>query len=360
VIKVDLYLIWLTKVFNRYDKIYDFLKSENIEEIFNKSNNLGFSDNLKVKLNSLSLKDDSKREYEYCINNGIKLLTFTSEDYPVNLKNIPSPPPLLYYKGTLNPKDECAISIVGSRNYTEYGHLCTKKFAYELASSSITIISGMAKGIDGFAHKYALSAGGRTIAVLGTGVNVPYPAEHKNLYNEIIENGAVISEFPINTTAYPQNFPTRNRIVAGLSLGTLVIEAAEKSGSMITARLSGEYGRNTYAVPGSILSKHSSGTNTLIKDGCKIVTCTKDILEDIFLEINQLLPPPEQLTLFSPTNLSEKEKKIYSSLSLEPVLIDNIAEKLDMPLSEILEILSILELEGYIKQLPGQKYIIST
>ena len=185
------------------------------------------------------------------------------------------------------------------------------------------------------------------------------PPISEKLYNEIIENGAVISEFPINTPAFPQNFPIRNRIVAGLSLGTLVIEAKEKSGSMITAGLCGDYGRNIYAVPGSIFDSTSDGTNSLIKDGAKIVTNSQDILEDIYTEISQIAPKPQQLTLFTPSNLSNKEQEIYSLLSLEPTLVDEMITKTNISLSEILEILTILELKGYVNQLPGQKYVIN-
>lgn len=359
---MDLYFLWLSKVFPTYSKFYDFLSRADVKEVFDSNvlPDFDVSDELRLKLTSVKLKDEAKRDYEYCINNDIKLLCFDSKDYPINLSTMPSPPPLLYYKGNLLPRDECAVSIVGSRKYTEYGNVVTKKLAYELASCNITIVSGMARGIDGFAHKYAINANGRTIAVLGTGINVIYPTEHSKLYNEIIENGAVISEFPLNTQAVPKNFPIRNRIVAGLSLGTIVIEGALKSGSMITARLAGEFGRNVYAVPGNIFNSQSFGTNELIKDGAKIVTCSNDILVDIYNELNQIVPRPKQLTLFTPTNLSEEESKIYSELSLEPIFIDSIRQKLNMPLNKILETLTILELQGYVKQLPGQKYIITT
>lgn len=357
---MELYLIWLTKIFNKYDDIYEFLQNENIEDVFklNKTNS-ELSETVKSKLFSQKLKDEAKYEYDYCLKNNIKLLTFNSKEYPVNLSHIPIPPPLLYYKGELAPKDECAISIVGSRNFTEYGNFATKKIASELASAGITIISGMAIGIDTFAHTYALSQKGRTIAVLGSGINTIYPAQNKKLFYEIIENGAVISEFPINMLAFPQNFPVRNRIVAGLSLGTLVVEAKLKSGSMITAGLAGEYGRNIYAVPGSIFDVSSEGTNALIKDGAKIVTNAQDILEDIYTEIGQIVPKPTQISMFTPYNLTETEQEIYSLLSLEPILVDTLITKTTIPLAKVLETLTILELNGYIKQLPGQKYQIN-
>ena len=356
---MELYLIWLTKIFHKYQDIYNFIDAEDIENVFNSNSiNLELPESIKSSLLSSKLKDEAKYEYDYCLKNGIKLITFNSPEYPVNLSHIPSPPPLLYCKGNILPKDECAISIVGSRKFTEYGRTATKKLAFELASSGVTIVSGMALGIDSFSHTYALSSGGRTIAVLGTGIDIIYPIQNKKLYYEIIENGAVISEFPIHTQAFPKNFPIRNRIVAGLSLGTLVIEAKEKSGSMITAGLCGDYGRNIYAVPGSIFDCTSSGTNSLIKDGAKLVTTSKDILEDIYTEISQIAPP-QQLTLFAPSNLSNKENEIYSLLSLKPILIDEIITKTTLPLSEILETLTVLELNGYVTELPGQKYVIN-
>lgn len=356
---MELYLIWLTKIFHKYQDIYNFIDSEDVEKAFSSNSlNSEFPEAIKNKLFSSKLKDEAKYEYDYCLKNSIKLISFNSTEYPINLSHIPSPPPLLYCKGNILPKDECAISIVGSRKFTEYGRVATKKLSTELASSGVTIISGMALGIDTFAHTYALLAGGRTIAVLGSGINIVYPAQNKKLYTEIIENGAVISEFPINTPAFQQNFPIRNRIVAGLSLGTLVIEAKKKSGTMITAGLCGEYGRNVYAVPGSIFDSTSDGTNSLIKDGAKIVTTSQDILEDIYTEISQITPP-KQLSLFTPANLSDKENKIYSLLSLTPILIDEIVTKTTLPLSEILETLTILELNGYVTELPGQKYVIN-
>ena len=358
---MEFYILWLSKIFNNNKKLYEFIDKFNVKNVFESPlSEFNLPEELKIKLASYKIKDDAKQEYEYCINNNIKLLYFNSKNYPINLQNIPYPPPILYYKGTLLPKDECSVSIVGSRKYTEYGNLVTKKLAYELASCGITIISGMARGIDGFAHKYAISGNGRTLAILGSGINVIYPQEHSKLYNEIIENGAVISEFPINTPPQPQNFPLRNRIVAGLSLGTIVIEAAKKSGSMITARLAGEYGRNIYSVPGSIFSSQSSGTNSLIKDGAKMVTCSEDILEDIYCELSQIIPKPKQLTLFTPTNLSPTESKIYSQLSIGPITIDEISSKINIAVPNILETLLVLELQGYVKQLPGQKYIIAT
>jgi len=355
-------MLWLTKIFNgKSSELNKFLNLISPEEAYNSDINklktLNFSDELIEKLLCIKLKDTAKYEFEFCQKENIKIIDFKSEDYPYNLLNIPHPPILLYYKGTLSPKDEISISIIGSRKYSEYGKACTKNFSYELASNGITVISGMAYGIDSFAHSYTIQAGGRTIAVLGSGIDIIYPSENKKLYYDIIENGAVISEFPLHTAPISKNFPIRNRIVAGMALGTLVIEANKKSGTMITARLAAEAGRNVYAVPGQIFSPTSLGTNLLIKDGAKIVTSISDITEDIYSEISQVIP--KQLSFFSKPELNEEESIIYDKLSLNPISIDKLSESINLPFSKILATLSMLDLQGYIKELPGKQYVIN-
>ncbi len=361
---MNFYMLWLTKVFDLHisellkfisvisPKHAYYLTLDNIKK-FN------LNEELENKLLSEKIKDDAKREFEFCQKENIKILDITSSDYPYNLLNTPTPPVLLYYKGTLIPKDEVSVSIVGSRKYTEYGRFCTEKFSSELAKAGITTISGMAYGIDTFAHTYTVKEKGRTIAVLGSGINVIYPVGNKKLYFDIIENGAVISEFPLNTPPIPKNFPIRNRIVAGLSMATLVIEASKKSGTMITARLAAESGRNVYAVPGQIFSRNSVGTNLLIKDGVKPATCTLDIIEDIYPEISKKLPTSTQLSLFEPKNLSKNESIIYNKLSLTPTSIESLVENVDLPITEITSTLTLLEINGYIKSLPGKQYVIS-
>ncbi len=361
---MNFYMLWLTKVFNVSNvKLMEFSSIIPPNVAYNSTKEdfeeLNIPENLIEKLLSTKIKDEAKRDFEFCEKENIKIIDITSNEYPFNLFNIPSPPPILYCKGTLLPQDEISISIVGSRKYSEYGMLCTKKFAYELAKCGISIISGMASGIDSFAHKYALEAKGRTIAVLGNSVNIIYPEENKKLYYDIIQNGAIISEFPLNTAPLPKNFPVRNRIVAGMSLGTLVIEANKKSGTMITARLAAEAGRNVYAVPGSIFSQSSLGTSSLIKDGAKITTSTEDIIEDIFFEISKKLPRSEQISLFDTPKLSDKENVIYKKLSLMPTTIDNLVCDTKLPISELISILSMLEINGYIKSLPGRQYVIN-
>lgn len=358
------YMLWLTKVFGLHiseltkfisvisPKDAYYLTLDNIKE-------LKLTEELENKLLSKKIKDDAKIEFEFCQKENIKILDITSNDYPYNLLNTPTPPVLLYYKGTLLPQDEISVSIVGSRKYTEYGKICTQKFSSELTKAGVTTVSGMAYGIDTFAHTYTLKEKGRTIAVLGSGINVIYPEENRKLYFDIIENGAVISEFPLNTPPISKNFPIRNRIVAGLSMATLVIEANKKSGTMITARLAAESGRNVYAVPGQIFSQSSAGTNLLIKDGAKPATCTLDIIEDIYPEISENLPKSAQLSLFEPKNLSKSESIIYSKLSLNPTSVESLVENVDLPVSEINSALTLLEISGYIKSLPGKQYVVS-
>jgi len=211
---------------------------------------------------------------------GIRVLTLESPDYPSNLKNIYDPPPVLYLKGSLLPDDTLALGVVGSRTATAYGLKTAQELALGLASRGITVVSGMARGIDTMAHTGALAGGGRTIAVLGSGIDVVYPPENKRLYEKIQKSGAVISEFIPGTKPLAGNFPARNRIISGLSLGVIVVEAAEKSGSLITADFALEQGREVFAVPGNISSGQSVGTNNLIKQGAKIVTRIEDILEE--------------------------------------------------------------------------------
>lgn len=355
-------MLWLSKVFGaKYNDFKNFLNIVSPKDAYTYKRsdleNLKLNAELIEKLLSKKIKEEANLDFEFCQKQNVKIIDITSDNYPYNLRNTPAPPPLLYYKGTLLPKDEVSLSIIGSRKYTEYGKACTKKFAHELSEAGVTIVSGMAYGIDSFSHIYSLKNGGRTLAVLGTGIDVIYPKENTFLYHNIIENGAVISEFPLHTAPISSNFPIRNRIVAGISLGTLVIEGNKKSGTMITARLAAEAGRNVYAVPGQILTPSSEGTNSLIKDGAKIVTCTQDILEDIYLELSQ--SAPKQLTLFEKPKLSDNENLIYNKLSLNPTHIDNLLETINLPFGEIAATLSMLELQGYIKELPGKTYVIN-
>jgi DNA processing protein len=287
---------------------------------------------------------------------GFKLVSITDDGYPKNLSEIYHPPSILYFHGEFAARDELALAIVGTRAADRYGRLVTERFASELASMGITIVSGMARGIDSVAHQAALKSGGRTIAVLGSGLDVVYPPENRDLYNQISANGAVISEFPLGSDPDAVNFPKRNRIISGLSLGVLVIQASEKSGSLITASFALEQNREVLAVPGNIGSKLSRGTNTLIKRGAKLV----DSVDDIVAEVDPFrrLKPIE--LCFDIRDILEKlnkdEKRIFSIVKNEPIHIDDIITQSGFEPHSVLSTLLSLELEGLITQLPGKMF----
>lgn len=302
---------------------------------------------------------------------GLEIITIEDDKYPCYLKSIYDPPVVLYVKGTIVP-DENAIAIVGSRNATFYGNEIAEEFAFRLACMGIAIVSGMARGIDSSAHKGALKARGRTIAVLGCGHDIVYPAENKKLMEEISNNGAVISEFLPGTQPIAMNFPLRNRIISGLSIGTMIVEAAEKSGSLITAEYAIEQGREVFAVPGNINSINSRGTNKLIKDGAKITTCIEDILEELNIyNINAGLAGKnnyderkenkENRGLFDKTSikgLSPEELQIVELLMYEPTHIDILVNKTGYSIERINTVMTMLELKGIVEQLPGKIFKI--
>ena len=289
----------------------------------------------------------------------IKVLTLLSQNYPKNLLKIYDPPPVIYYKGEILPADDQALAVVGSRRMTAYGREATERLVSQLVLANLTIVSGMARGIDGAAHQAALDMEGRTIAVLGCGVDVIYPFENRKLYEKIIEdNGAVISEFPPGTKPEPFHFPQRNRIIAGLALGVLVIEAAEKSGSLITANFAADLGREVFAVPGPINYPTAAGTANLIKTGAKLVTNVDDILEElkIKLDVRFKMEDVRKKKRFKTENLnlrigSEEEKIILKILDTEPKHVDQIVRESKLPASKILATLSLMELSGLVKQL---------
>ncbi|GKX28996.1 DNA processing protein DprA [Vallitalea longa] len=291
--------------------------------------------------------------YDRLNKNNINFYSTDNYMYPENLKNIYDYPYGIYVKGELSANSPI-IAIVGARRCTEYGREIAKYFARELAKMGIIIISGMARGIDTAAHKGALEGGGKTYAVLGCGVNICYPKENYMLMNKISENGALISEFPVNQIPKAGNFPLRNRIISGISDGVLIVEAASKSGSLITADQALEQGKDVYSIPGRITDKLSEGTNHLIKMGAKMVTNIDDILEEFSYKYsNEKQKNSENITL----GLAEIEKIVYSCLSLEPLFIDDIHSKSNIPIDELGLILTKLELKGVIKQLPNKYFI---
>ncbi len=279
----------------------------------------------------------------------IKIISYLEQGYPENLKSISHAPPVLFMRGEISEQDSKALAIIGTRQPTPYGKLVAEKFSYELAELGITIVSGLARGIDTSAHLGALKAKGRTIAVLGCGLDVYYPPENKKLYDEISEHGAVISEFNLGTTPYAMNFPKRNRIISGLSLGVLAVEAPADSGVLNTVTWAADQGREVFAVPGAINQKTSIGTNQLIKDGAKPVTSVQDICQ----ELNIAYEKKEKQNM----PVSDLEKKILELLDSEPLYPDQITELTKESIAVILPQLLSLEIKGLIKQLPGNKYI---
>ncbi len=285
----------------------------------------------------------------------IHLITYWDVEYPSLLKRIPDPPVLLYIKGNADLAASDGIAIVGTRNPTSYGRRIAENLSRSLAGYGIPIISGMARGVDTAAHRGALKAGGVTFAILGCGVDVVYPAENVALYNTILENGAVISDFPIGTEPAAPNFPKRNRIISGLSLGTVVVEAGHKSGALITGYLALEQNREVFAVPGPVSSMQSKGPNRLIKQGAKLVENAEDILQEIPRWKTRLKaepPPPPPLEA-----MGETERRLWDQLSGEPVHIDSLAEACGLSTSESLSTLLGLEIKGFVKQLSGMKFV---
>ncbi len=276
---------------------------------------------------------------------GIKVFSSQDRDYPANLRKISDPPPVLYVKGQILPQDDLAIAVVGARYATTYGNQVTQKLVKELVSAGLTIVSGMARGIDSFAHRAAIEVGGRTIAVLGNGVDLVYPPENKNLYEQIIKNGAVVSEFPLGFPSVPSNFPARNRIISGLSLGVLVTEAAVNSGSLITAGCAAEQDREVFAVPGPINSKMSEGANKLLKEGVHPVTEVADVLEILRVEKVQ-----RQISQSQGVKSKDKtEIAILKTLEGEARHVDKIVLETGLPIDKVTASLSMMELTGMIK-----------
>lgn len=300
--------------------------------------------------------DETKQTLRRLREKNIRIMTVLDEHYPVLLKEIAQPPWVLYVLGSVSLlKDPAAIAIVGTRRPTPYGKKVAHRLAYGLAERRFTVVSGMALGIDAEAHKGALAAGGRTVAVLGCGVDVIYPKSNRPLYRELIHSGAVISEFPPGTAPRPGHFPQRNRIISGLSRGTVVVEAQEKSGSLITADMSVDQNRDVFAVPGPITSSRSVGTNRLIQQGAVCVTSVEDILAeypDMAAKTNQ----PVQ-TAAAHAQLTMEEAAVLEHLEAEPVHLDELCSLTSLSVTELHPVLLSLQVKRLIKQLPGQQFV---
>jgi DNA processing protein len=285
---------------------------------------------------------------------GAHVLTWESPDYPELLRQIPDPPPVLFVKGELTPADEWAVAMVGTRKATAYGKEVARQLSGALARNHVTVVSGMARGIDGTAHRAALEAGGRTVAVLGCGVDRVYPPEHRQLARDIAENGALISDYPLGTRPEGKNFPPRNRIISGLSRGVIVVEAGLRSGALITADFAADQGRDVFAVPGNIYSPGSKGCNRLLRDGASIVTEVRDVLE--MLHLDQLAEKQVARAVL-PENATEAT--IFEQLSHEPCHVDELARAIELPIEEINSTLVMMELKGMVRQVGALQYVLA-
>jgi len=342
----------------RFYKLLEYFGSADIAwqaksgEIFRILNlNPKISSRISEEKNNINPEQELDLIYKHKVN----VLTLEDALYPENLKTIHYPPPVLYFKGTIKESDKNSISIVGSRKATYYGKMVAEKLSKDLSLAGLTIISGMARGIDTAAHKGVLSVNGRTIAVLGCGIDHIYPPENRRLAQEIEASGAVISEFSLSTLPERQNFPRRNRIISGLSLGTVVVEAAEKSGALITADFALDQGREVFAIPGNINSPLSNGSHNLIKQGAKLVNNYQDILEEIHTVLPKITTVKE--IAIKDASLGEKEKKIYRLITKEPIQIDEIIETSKLSAGKVSEILLNLELKDLIKEIEGKRFI---
>ena len=324
----------------------------------------GISKEIATAITSFKDWDKVKKELDLIDKNKFNIITYQDERYPQNLLNIYGRPPYIYVRGNLN-KDDINIAIVGSRQASTYGRYTTERISRELALKGVTVVSGMARGIDSAAHRGAIAAHGKTIAILGSGLDVIYPPENKKLYEDIIQNGAVISEFPLGTPPRSTNFPARNRIISGMSYGVVIVEAGEKSGSLITARLALEQGREVFAVPGSIDAAGSRGTNKLIKQGAKLIENIDDILEEILPQIEQTtaLKPPwtsdvEDMANKNVETLNEIDQIIFDIVTKSRIHIDDLISSTGLSSADILGALTTMELKGIIQQHPGKYFLL--
>ena len=307
---------------------------------------------------SVDLAGELKRVQEY----GCHVLIQDDADYPASLRQIYDPPLVLYVKGALTAKDKSAVAMVGSRMTTHYGIETARKLAYQLAYVGVTVVSGGARGIDTAAHQGALAARGRTVVVLGTGINVVFPPENRELFERAAANGAVVTQFPFNRNGDRQSFAIRNRIIAGLTLGTVVVEADLHSGALITSNFATEYGRQVFAVPGRVDSPRSKGCHDLIKKGAKLCEGAEDVLSEfeyLFPGTNRP-PSPGETGILPALELSDNEQLVYDSLSREESAIDEVIRRSGLPSSAVSVALLGLEMKRAVKQLPGKLFVRNT
>ena len=285
---------------------------------------------------------------------GVQVVTWPDDAYPPNLRQAYNAPPVLYVRGSLETRDEWAVAVVGTRRASVYGKEAARMVCAGLAQAGVTVVSGMAQGIDTVAHRACLDAGGRTIAVLGCGVDVVYPAQNARLAGEIVERGALISEYALGTQPDSRNFPPRNRIISGLTLGTVVVEGDMGSGALITAGFALEQGRDVFAVPGNIFARASRGTNHLIQQGAKLVTQVGDVLEELNLT---MVSEQAQARTVIPEN--KTEAVLLERLSAEPIHVDALGRALDLPIAQVTSTLALMELKGMVRQVGGMSYVLA-
>lgn len=312
---------------------------------------IGVSDKLVSEFSEFRNHFDFSSYFAKLSKIGVSVATVTDKNYPEKLKQTDDAPIVLYIKGELKNVDELSIAIVGSRKVTSYGREVAEKISSELAAAGVTIISGLALGVDGVAHRAALEVGGRTIAILGNGLDQIYPPSHRELAQKITEHGALISEYPLGHSALPMNFPYRNRIISGMSLGVVVIEGTEKSGTLLTASHAARQGREVFAVPGPITSPNAAAPNLLIKQGAKVVTNVNDILEE--LDIKHQTSSIKHRELLPET---EEERLIFQLIEIEPLHVDEIIRRVELDGGLVLSTLTTMELKGIVKNIGGNVY----
>jgi DNA processing protein len=312
----------------------------------------GLSSKLIETLLQVRNSDLLPRVWEYIQTHNISVLTWDDSDYPRRLKEIELPPPVLYTRGSLLDEDQWAVAIVGTRRITAYGRQVAEEISGALAQNGITIVSGMARGVDVIAHQAALESGGRTLAVLGNGVDRIYPPENRHVAEQIINHGALISDYPIGTAPDAANFPPRNRIISGLSQAVIIIEAGERSGALITAAFAAEQGREVFAVPGNIYAPQSKGANTLIREGAHILLNAQSVLE--LLNLAQVT---EHRAARNILPADSTEAQLYTILGREPLHIDEIVAQTSLPVDKVSAALTLMELKGMVRQLGSMRYI---
>jgi DNA processing protein len=294
---------------------------------------------------------DPEGDYAALRGEGIDVVTLRHDSYPDLLREVPGPPPVLFIRGSVTLNDRRAVAIVGTRRLTSYGREMARTLARDLAHAGVTIVSGLARGVDGVAHAAALDAGGRTIAVLGNGVRSVYPAEHRQLAARIAEQGAVLSDFHPDAPPDGPNFPARNRLISGLALGVVVVEAPMRSGALITVDFAADQGRDVFAVPGAVHAPASAGCNRILRDGARLVRSADDVLEDL-----RLGEAPQQLPLESPASLDEDSRRVLSTLTGEALHIDEIGAVAGIPIATLSALLMTLELQGFVRNVGAQYY----